>query len=448
MKKSRSYYQYMLDLADNKVSYYSTDEVAQIVFDLLDEGETAEAMSACQKGLDQHPGDEYLELIEAKILVRLERFAEADRLIRGKQEEDSPFGIGIRFGIDVAVGDKEQAFETLFDQLRKDKLLALEFVEIIDELFDHLPRHLVKDYVTKASQFVSERRQKPDEKDAEALGRMGALLMDCHCHREAIPVLEKALDVDAYDVYSWQDLSRCQFELQLYDDCRQSCEMGLAVDPENPLFNFALGYIQCQNNEFAEAIEHLEVSRRYAEGKLQHENLNIDHVEAEQQTNFTYEMLGICYNAVNDIRKARECYEVLVNRIPNFAEGYLRLATLALETGDINAAMSSINEALRLEPENKSYLAFRVTLLTTLHRFDEALLELDKLIRLDARPITYLLAKAELCLSLKRFDDADQTYRQLLKLRPKETATRELMRAYFESIGDDEALKEIDKIKK
>lgn len=445
MKKSRSYYQYMLDLADNKVSYYSTDEIAQIVFDLLDEGEATEAMSACQKGLDQHPGDEYLELIEAKILVRLERFAEADRLIRNNHEEESPFGIGIRFGIDVATSNKEQAFETLYNQLRADKILALEFVEIIDELFDHLPRHLVAEYMNKASHFVVERKQKPDEKDAEALGRMGALLMDCHCHREAIPVLEKALDFDAYDVYSWQDLSRCQFELQLYDDCRQSCEMGLAVDPENPLFNFALGYIQCQNNEFAEAIEHLEISRRYAEGKLQHENLNIDHVEAEQQTNFTYEMLGICYNAINDTQKARECYEILVNRIPSFADGYLRLATLALEIGDLNSAMGNINEALRLDPLNKSYLAFRVTLLTSLHRFEEALKELDKLIELEANPKTYLLAKAELCISLKRFDEADQAYRELLKLRPTETALCQLMRAYFESIGDEEALKQIVK---
>jgi len=394
MKKSRSYYQYMLDLADNKVSYYSTDEISQIVFDLLDDGDAVEAMSACQKGLDQHPGDEYLELIEAKVLVHLERFSEADRLLRGNQEEESPFGIGIRFGIDVAIGNKTQAFDQLFRQLRDDKILALEFVEIIDELFDHLPRHLVADYMQQSAQFVVERKPKPDEKDAEALGRMGALLMDCHCHREAIPVLEKALDFDAYDVYSWQDLSRCQFELQMFDDCRQSCEMGLAVDPENPLFNFALGYIQCQNNEFAEAIEHLEISRRYAEGKLQHENLNIDRQEAEQQTNFTYEMLGICYNATDNTDKARECYEVLVNRIPSFAEGYLRLATLALESGNLNDAMSNIEEAIRLEPDNKSYLAFRVTLLTSLHRFDESIKGLNQLIKLDAKSKTYLLAKA------------------------------------------------------
>ena len=44
-KKSRAYYQYMLDLADNKVSYFSTDEISQVIYDLLDEGDADEAIS-------------------------------------------------------------------------------------------------------------------------------------------------------------------------------------------------------------------------------------------------------------------------------------------------------------------------------------------------------------------------------------------------------------------
>lgn len=433
----------MLDLIDKKVSYYSTDDISQIVYDLLDDGDAAEAMSACQKGLDQHPGDEYLELIEAKVLIHLKRFQEAEHLLKGNPDEQSPFGIGIRFGIDAATGDKHQAFATLLQHLKDDHLLALEFVEIVDEMFDHLPHHLTAEFMKQAADYVSGRKAKPDEQDAEALGRMGALLMDCHCHREAIPVLEKALDFDAYDVYSWQDLSRCQFELQMYDACRQSCEMGLAVDPENPLFNFILGYIQSQNNEQAEAIEHLEIARRYAEGKLQHEVINLERQEAEQQTNFTYEMLGNCYTALGQTQKARECYEVLVNRIPSFADGYMRLASLVLEQGNLNDALGYVDDAINIEPENRSYRAFRTTVLTSLHRFDDAIAELNHLITLDPTSKTYLLAKAELCLSLKRFSDADSAYRALLELNPKDKTTRELMRAYFESIGDDEALRRV-----
>jgi len=444
-KKSRAYYQYMLDMADNKVSYYSTDDISQVIYDLLDEGNAEEAMKACQKGLDQHPGDEFLELIEAKILLHLKRFDEASKLVKGNPDEQTPFGIGIHFGIEVETKEQEKAFDTLFQHLQKGHMTGLEFVEIIDELFDQLPHHLTAEYLVKAADFVTGKEQKAEELDAEALGRMGALLMDCNSHREAIPVLEHALDLDAYDVYSWQDLARCQFELQMYDECRNSCEMGLAVDPVNPLFNFALGFILFQNDENAEAIEHLELSRQYAEGKLQHEDLHLDRQEVEQQTSITYELLGSSYSALGEYDKAAECYQVLVQRIPNYTEGYYKLALISLQKGNTTEALDYIQDAIHIDPENISYLALKVTILTDLHRFEEALDGLDELIELDPKSKAYLLAKAELSLNLKRFDEADTAYRTLLKLKPKDSTSRELMRAYFEAIGDDEALKKLKK---
>ena len=403
----------MLDLADDKVSYYSTDDISQIIYDLLDDGDAEEAMAACQKGLDQHPEDEFLELIEAKILLHMNRYDEAEKLVKGNPDEQSPFGIGIHFGIDVKTKDQEEAYETLFRHLQKGDLTGLEFVEIIDELFDHLPQ--------------------------------GALLMDCNCHRDAIPVLEHALDIDAYDVYSWQDLSRCQFELQMFDECRNSCEMGIAIDPKNPLFNFALGFILYQKGEHTEAVEHLEVARQYAEGKLQHEAPHLDRQEVEQQTSVTYELLGSAYMALDEFDKARECYEMLVQRIPKFAEGYYRLSSLAMDKGDTPKAVEYIREAIQIEPDNTTYLGFYVTLLTELRKFNEALQVLDELIELEPKSKTYLLAKAELSLSLKRYDEADRAYRTLLKLKPKDSTSRELMRAYFEAIGDNEALKKLNK---
>lgn len=435
----------MLDLADNKVSYYSTDDISQIIYDLLDDGDAEEAMTACQKGLDQHPEDEFLELIEAKILLHMNRFDEAEKLIKDNPDEQSPFGIGIHFGIDVKTRDQKEAFESLFDHLQKGHITGLEFVEIIDELFDHLPHHTTAEYLIKAAEAVVGKTTPAEEQDAEALGRMGALLMDCNCHRDAIPVLEHALDMDAYDIYSWQDLSRCQFELQMYDECRNSCEMGIAIDPKNPLFNFALGYILFQNGENAKAVEHLEVARQYAEGKLQHEAPHLDRQEVEQQTSITYELLGSAYMALDEFDKASECYKMLVQRIPRFTEGYYRLSTLAMEKGNTPDAIKYILEAIRIEPDNTTYLGFYVTLLTELRQFDKAIQVLDELIELEPKSKTYLLAKAELSLSLKRYDEADRAYRSLLKLKPKDSTSRELMRAYFEAIGDNEALKKLNK---
>lgn len=428
----------MLDLANEKVSYYSADDIMLIALDLLDDGEVDEAMSACQKGLDQHPGDESLEMLEAKILVRMKRYEEADRLLTGKVDEDSPFGICIRFAIELATGDQQQAFDKLYQCLVDEKILILEYVQIIDEQFDLLPHRLVAQEVKRAAKYLEQREQKPSEQDAEALGRIGAFLMDCNCHEEAIPVLERALDYDAYDIYSWQDLARCQFEAQKLDDCRQTCEMGLAVDPENPLLNFMLGCIQCHNKEFAEAIEHLEIMRNFDNGKLKHDGVILDRQELEQNVTFTYEMLATCYIATNNPEKALECYEALANRTPNNPDVYMHMATLELDRGNINDAIDQIDKAIRLSPDNRGYRAFRVTMYTQLKRYDEAIADLNYVLSLGGQQKTILMAKGELCRSLNRLDEAEEAYRQLLKLNPTDHVTREMMRAFFESIGDFE----------
>ncbi len=442
-RKSRAYYQYMLDVCDQRVGYYSTDDVANIVYDLLDDGDEQEALAACQKGLDQHPGDEFVLIVKAKVLVRMHRYDEAEHLLKGNPDEQSPFGISIRFGIDLKQNGAVEALQRLMADYEAQRLTTQEMVDIADEYFDDVQHLVLCPILLQLAQSIDNEATSDDGQKAETLGRIGALLMDCHCHSEAISVLEKALDVDAYDVYSWQDLTRCQFELKRMDECEQSCEMGLAIDPQHPLFNFLLGYIRCEQMRYDEAIACLELTRAYTEGRLQHENINLDRQEAEQQRFVMYEMLAIAYQNVEKTEKAIECYSILVQRQPRYSEGFERLAMLYSETGQMEQALLHADIAIRLEPDNKEFLALHASLNTQMRHFEAALDDLDRLIEIDPRSKTYLLAKAELSLSIQRFDDADTAYRRLLKLRPNDEASRRMMREYFESIGDEEALKQL-----
>lgn len=433
----------MLDKADGKVGWYSTDDIEQLVYDLLEEGDAEEAMRACQIGLDQHPGDEYLELVEAKVLVHMHKPNEAEILMANKGEDDSPFGISIRFGIMVHKGMETEAFDMLAARFKEGKLSPLEYVDIVDEAFDLCLKSVTADHLIWAAHYITN-QNKNNEGEAEALGRIGALLMDCNRHEDAIPVLEEALNQDAYDVYTWQDLSRCQFELKQYDKCANSCEMGLAIDPVNPLFNFALGFIHYNDGKYEECIDLLKVACSYAEGKLKHEEVRLDRSEAEQQANLSFEMLGNAYMQLDRLDEAIDCFEKLVDRSPKIDEIYMKLATLYMGKGDSASALVNIEKAISMQPELTEYKTLRVAMLTDMHRFDEALDGLDELLKLQPRSKSFLLAKAELAMSLRRYDEADVTYRKLLKLKPKDETSKELMRAYFESIGDTEALKMIE----
>lgn len=443
MQKSRAYYQYMIDRVDQKQSYYSADEIGQIAYDLLDEGDAAEALRVCQMGLQQHPDDDYIELVKAKVLLHMHRFDEAERILKSQQDaEDDPFRISIRFGLDIMQGKQEQAYNYLLANLKEGKLLLVEFVDIIDELFDAAFKSVTSAYLQVAYDMYTESGKKED-KLSETYARIGAMMMDCGSMERAIPILEKALDLDAYDVYSWQDLARCQFAMQSFGDCANSCEMGLAIDPKNPIFNFALGYIRYTEGDYKEAVEHLEVSRQFAEGKIEHEELHLERFEIEQQMIVTYDLLGASYVALEKNEEAADCYKILVNRMPNCHEGYFHLATLMMERGDIRGALEYIDKAIEIEPENTAYLSLRVTLLTDLRRFEEALSGLNDLVKIDPKSKSFLLAQAELSLNLHHYEQADKAYRKLLKLKPSDHTSKELMRAYFESIGDNEALNQI-----
>ena len=433
----------MIDRVDRKQSYYSAEEIGQIAYDLLDEGDAEEAFNACKIGLQQHPDDEYIELVMAKVLLHMHRFDEAEKILKGQQDvEEDPFRISIRFGLDAMTGIQEEAFDYLLRMLKESKLLLLEYVDIIDELFDTLPHVLTAQYMKEGLSWAEQQSQKED-KLAETIARIGALLMDCGCMTDAIPVLEKALDLDAYDVYSWQDLARCQFACQIFDDCANSCEMGLAIDPKNPIFNFALGYIRYTQENYKEAVEHLEVSRLFAEGKINHEDIHLERYEIEQQVVVTYDLLASSYLALGKSDEAYDCYKSLVNRLPSCHEGYFHLATLVMERGDIRGALEYIEKAIEIDANNTTYLSLRVTLLTDLRRFEEALKGLDDLVKIDPKSKAFLLAQAELSLNLHHYEQADKAYRKLLKLQPNDYASKELMRAYFESIGDNDALNQI-----
>lgn len=433
----------MLDKADGKIGWYSTEDIEQIVYDLIEEGDVDEAMRACQIGLDQHPDDECLVLVEAKVLIHQHRIDEAERLIGKKESNADPFEVSVRFGIMAGKGNVKEAFSYLFGHLSSGVITRFEYVSIIEELFDALPHTQIAENLVKVAQLPDTSNKDPKD-DLEALARIGGMLMDCNCHEEAIPILENALDQDAYDVFTWQDLARCQYTLKQMDKCAYSCEMGLAIDPNNPLLSYLLGFIRFDNKDFQGCIEPLTNVCSFAEGKLKHEDVGLDREQAELQFNLSLEMLSTAYSEIGDTDKSIACLQQLIDRMPKTDTNYVKLATLYMSIGDSPSALTQIEHAIALDPKQVEYKALRVAMLTDMHRFDEAMTGLDELIRLEPRSKAFLLAKAELAMSLKKFDEADKTYRRLLKLKPKDYASKEMMRIYFESIGDEEALKMID----
>lgn len=439
-KKSTGYYKYLQDMANGgKLSYYESDEIVDAVYDLLDEGRIDDAQSLIEKGLEQHPADEELELILVWILIHAKKLKDASTLFAKHRDSDNDLALRLKFCFEVIEGHPHQALSRFLPLLSSQRIHALDWLNTIDDMFSYLTPETLAPYLIQAMDMMPE--------IAEAWGHLGGLLMDLQQLNQAIIALEHAIDIDAYDIYSWQDLCRCYFVIGEMDKCADACEYGLAIDPKNPLFSLTRAYIYYDNEQYAEAIPHLENARLYFEGGLQSEAALSIAQELREHTDITYQMLAFSYQKTDQIDKALECFDILCERRPKEVEVSIRAATLYLEKGDVGKAYNLISEALQYHPKEVALLTMKVTLLTTLHQFDEANETLDRLITLKPRTYAYRMAKAELCLSLNRREEADAAFRQLLEMNPRDKAVRRMLIDYFTSIDDQTALLRLNQSK-
>ena len=107
-------------------------------------------------------------------------------------------------------------------------------------------------------------------------------------------------------------------------------------------------------------------------------------------------------------------------------------------------ALDVVNRAIKLKRRSTPYLALKVSILATMNRFEEAMEMLDKIIKIKPKAHRFVLAKAELAIGIQNVEIADQEFRKLLSMKPTDQSTIDLMREYFESIGDKDALKQIE----
>lgn len=434
-KKTPAYYRYLQDAASQKLSYYESEEVEDAAYDLVDDGKLDEAYTLVKHGLKLHPGDENLELLMIWLLMHTQRVNEAEVLFEKYKNQDTDVVLRLKFEFEVYNGHPHQALSHFLPLLHSGKIHPADWTQTINEVFDLLNAEVLSPYLLMAMDMM------PD--NAEAWGQLGGLLMDLHQLQQATIALEHAIDIDAYNIYSWQDLSRCYFFLGEDEKCADACDYGLAIDPKNPILSFTRAYIHCNKSEYKEAIPLLEISRQYAEGKLKTDFFAGNEQEMREQANTTYQMLANCYRNNNQTDKAIECFEILFERNPKDIEAIVNLSTLYLERGDTPKAEKVLTDALLLHPKDNSLLALKVTILTTMHKFDEALEVLDRLIALKPRTYSYRLAKAHLCISIGKDEEGDKTFRELLALNPKDKQVRQMLIDYFSTIGDKEALEKL-----
>lgn len=414
------------------------EEIEDAAFDLIEEEKMEESYQLCLYGLKLHPEDETIEMVLAWLMMQTKRISEAEQLIakyKDYQGEDIDIILRLRFQLEVFKGHHHQALTNYLPLLKNHEMQGDMWVQAINEVYSEFSPEVLTPYLVMAMEFMT---------DVEAgWGQLGGMLMDLEDYQHAVTCLNRAIDINAYNVYSWQDLVRCYMFLQDTEKCLEACEMGLAIDPKNADINFVYGFILYHELRYKEAIPPLEIARQYAEGKLKSDDFVFNKEDRRVEIDSIYSLLGNSYREIKDMDKAIECLSIACERNPAEVTNITTLSAIYLERGALDSALATLDAGLKIAPLKVPLLAIKVSILATMHRYDEALAILNEILELKPREKIFLLTKAQMLKSIGRMEEADACFRELLEKNPRSKFMVNMLIHYFESINDEEALKKL-----
>ncbi|WP_433124847.1 tetratricopeptide repeat protein [Micromonospora sp. CA-240977] len=252
---------------------------------------------------------------------------------------------------------------------------------------------------------------------------LGHLHDDRHDHKRALDAFEQALTIDPHheSALAWRIIQLRQ--LRRFDDAEQAARQAIEARPDSPDLRLQLAYVHDDRNDHAHAltavvqaltldphhesaltwhITELRRLRRFDEA----EEAVRRAVEARPDSPRPYVELGYLHDDRYDHRRALEAFEqalsidpqhesaliwhiVELRRLRRFKEAedairlaigkrpdspdlHLQRALLHENRHDHEQALTAVEQALTISPQHELALAWRVTELRQLRRFDEA----------------------------------------------------------------------------
>jgi tetratricopeptide (TPR) repeat protein len=214
-----------------------------------------------------------------------------------------------------------------------------------------------------------ERVAQLDPKNPAHLLELGRLAEDGKDHEGALGYLAHARDLAP-------DMARIHFlfgliagEMNLPVEARQSLDKALALEPDNPDYNYAMGSVILQTRDAATAAGYFQkfVKAKPADARG-HFALGVaeftsgDYASAKQEMGIAANSptiapaaqyyLGRIARLEGDLDQAQSRLNQAVTLMPKFSEAHTELARIAMLKGNLAEAHLELDRALQLKPES------------------------------------------------------------------------------------------------
>ncbi len=174
--------------------------------------------------------------------------------------------------------------------------------------------------------------------------------------------------------------------------------------------------------EFARQFSHADVL--LSQGRFQKAEEILDRLLATgYEDNELYRMMAVAKMGLKKDGQAEELCRMIISRTPNEAFAFYLMATLRSRERNFSDALKNLDEAIKLDPTNTNFHAFRANILLQTKDYADALAASNISIELDAENIDGLNARASALMGLNRKDEAFETIEKSLATDPNNADT-------------------------
>ncbi|HEX4772873.1 MAG TPA: tetratricopeptide repeat protein [Bryobacteraceae bacterium] len=198
------------------------------------------------------------------------------------------------------------------------------------------------------------------------LARLAELTND---HEGALGYLGHAREVSPGEAQIHFLFAMVSMKLNLPVEARSSLEKALAIDPRNPAYNYAMGFVILSTREAATAAEYFKhfVEARpaepkghyalgiadFASGDWEHAKAEMELVEHNPSTSGGAEyFLGRIARLQDQLDASEQHLKSSIQLLPGFAESHTELARVYLRQNNLDAANAELKKALALDPQS------------------------------------------------------------------------------------------------
>ena len=189
---------------------------------------------------------------------------------------------------------------------------------------------------------------------------------------------------------------------QEYDLATETLKNALITNPDSRELKRALARVYILRKNYADA-----------------ETILKGIIEADPKDYETWTGLGDLYMGLKRYPEAADRYNEVINRFPRISLGYLRLSRLQASQGDLNKAISTLEQGSIKIPQDTDLISALAGLYLMNHRYDDALSICTRRIgKGQGDAFTYNL-QGKIFETAKRFGEAEQSYTKAMSLDPR-----------------------------